>query len=304
MEPRSLSTFVCAITPFDANGALDEAATTSLINRFGQAGIGTYVGGSSPGEGYALTLAETERLFVIAKDAMAGRAPVRAMGIEPRTVGELLDRLSIADAVGLDGAQIYSLDCGHGNRPTPTEMERYYRTVLETVTLPCVLSSHMAAGYLLPLDLISTLLNEYPHLIGVNCTTFDVGYLTRLLDVCRDRADVHVGGPMQALQALSLGAQGFLSADGNLAPELCASVIKHFAAGDTAALYASHRQLIGLFRINTWGGSMRWLKAAMEVLGLEGHHLRSPYVSLDATAAESIRRQLTALDIPELGLHP
>jgi len=224
------------------------------------------------------------------------------MGIEPRTVGELLDRLAIASSVGLDGAQIYSLDCGHGNRPTPAEMERYYRTVLETVDLPMTLSSHMAAGYLLPLDLIATLLAEYPHLVGVNCTTFDVGYLTRLLDVCRGRADVHVGGPTQALQALSLGAQGFLSADGNLAPQLCASVIRHFAAGDTAALHASHRQLIGLFRINAWGGSMRWLKAAMEILGLGGHHLRSPYVSLDATATESIRRQLAALDIPELGL--
>lgn len=302
MEHRPLSTLVCAVTPFASDGSLDEQATRALVQRFGEAGVGTYVGGSSPGEGYALTLTETERLFTIAKDAMAGRAPVRAMGIEPRTVHELLERLRIASSVGLDGVQIYSLDCGHGNRPTATEMERYYRTVLEEITLPTALSSHMAAGYLLPLDLVTTLLADYPHLTGVNCTTFDVGYLTRLLDVCRDRADVHVGGPMQALQALSLGAQGFLSADGNLAPQLCASVIRHFAAGDTAELYACHRQLIGLFRINVWGGSMRWLKAAMQVLELGGHHLRSPYVSLDDAALTSIRRQLVALDLPELSL--
>jgi 4-hydroxy-tetrahydrodipicolinate synthase len=296
---RELSTLVCAVTPFDQFGDLDSGAVVGLMDRFADAGIGTYIGGSSPGEGYALSLAETEHLFGVAKQAMAGRQPLRAMGIEPHNADELILRIRIAESVGLDGVQLYSLDSGHGNIPSPAELEGYFRRLAESTALPLYLSSHMASGYLIPLDVLQRLLADYPHILGLNVTTPDLGYLSRVIDLAHDRADVHVGGPVQALTAFALGAQGFLSADGNIAPRLCGSVVAHQQAGELDAAQAAYNRLIRLFRINAWGGSMRWLKSAMHVLGLPGYHLREPFLALSEADREKIRLALDELGIAE-----
>src|SRR5438270_61021 len=117
-------TFCCAITPFDDDGQLDEEALRFHMNRLANAGVGAYLGTASPGEGHTLSDAETERLYGIGKDSIAGRVPVRAMGAEPRTAQEFTRYIRIAESVGLDAVQLYSLDMGHGNRPTDEEQER------------------------------------------------------------------------------------------------------------------------------------------------------------------------------------
>jgi 4-hydroxy-tetrahydrodipicolinate synthase len=297
---RTPSTLVCTVTPFDADGRLDEEALRLLIDRFGKAGVGTFLASSSPGEGFALTLDETERLFAVAKQTMAGRAPVRAMGIEPHNANETLAILRIAEAVGLDAMQLYCLDCSHGNRPTDAELERFFRTLLEQMSIPAVLSTHFLLGYMIPIDVLDRLLADYPHVIGINASTNDLGYLTRVTQVAEGRADVHVGGPMHALSGLALGAQGFLSTEGAIAPRLCASVIEGFARGDQAATFSAYRRLMRLSSINVWpGGSVRYIKSSLRILGQPGWHTRPPYLPLDESVHDGIRKGFDALRIAE-----
>ena len=298
MSAREPSTFVCTVTPFDEAGRLDEEAATRLYRRLAEAGVGAYVGSSSPGEGYALSLDETERLYGVALAAADGRVPVRAMGIEPHTPEQLEALIHLAESCHLEAMQLYCLDAGHGNKPDPRELKRYFRGLLESMRLPAVLSSHVFNGYVVEAELIDRLLVDYPHIIGVNVTNPDIAYVTRIIDVVDGRADVHVGGPMQALAALALGAQGFLGTEGNLDPWACAALIEHYRAGRLAETFAAYSKIIHLFGMNVWpGGSMRWLKAAMKVLGLPGWHLRSPWLALDDDAHARIAVQLDALGV-------
>jgi hypothetical protein len=57
--------------------------------------------------------------------------------------------------------------------------------------------------------LLEKLFADYPHLIGIHCTTSDLGYLARLIELASGRADVHTGGPLLAPVTLALGGQGF-----------------------------------------------------------------------------------------------
>ncbi len=177
---RPPSTLVCTVTPFDGEGRLDEEALRLLVERYGQAGVGTYLASSSPGEGFSLTLEETERLYAVAKEAMSGRAPVRAMGVEPHNAKETLAILRVAESVGVDAMQLYCLDCSHGNRPTDAELEAFFRKILEQMSIPAVLSTHFLLGYMIPLHVLERLLPDYPHIIGINVSTNDLGYLTRV----------------------------------------------------------------------------------------------------------------------------
>ena len=295
------STFCCTVTPFDADRKLDEQVWRGMLRRLRDAGIGAAIGTASPGEGHALSAAETETLYGIAHEELHGHVPVRAMGAEPRSPEELLKTGRIAESVGLDAMQLYSLDLGHSNVPSPPELERYFRTLLEGLSIPAVLSSHHFSGYVIPLGLIEKLLSDYPHLIGVHCTTSDLGYLARLIQLSAGRSQVHTGGPLLAPVVLALGGQGFLSTEAFFVPETAQSLIRSFQAGDMEGMHAAYRALMRLFCANAWpGGSIRFTKGAMRVLGLGGWHLRSPYLPLPDEELPKVRAALSGAGIPEL----
>ncbi len=109
MKPRALSTFCCSITPFAADGSLDERALRAHFARLSAAGVGVYVAGSSPGEGYALSRDEVRRCLEIAVAELRGRVPVRAMGVEPRSARDMVEHTALAAACGVDAVQILSL---------------------------------------------------------------------------------------------------------------------------------------------------------------------------------------------------
>lgn len=295
------SAYCCTITPFGPDGELDLEAVRVLVGRLGEGGVGAFIGTSSPGEGFSLTLEETERFYATAKEAMGGRQQVRAMGVEPHSADETYRLIKVAEAAGLDAMQLYCLDLSHGNQPTTPELERFFRTNLERMTIPAVLSTHFMLGYVIPVEVIARLLDDYPHLVGINCTTQSIPYLLSVLDVARGRAEVHVGGPQQAVTVLALGGQGFLCTEAILVPKLVGSLVASAAAGDDKAAAAAYHGVMSLAAVNRWaGGSVRFTKAAMRVLGLPGHHLRPPYLPLDDPAHEEIRAGIAALGIDDI----
>jgi len=297
VSDRRASTFVISLTAFREDGALDEAGQRGHFRRLASAGIGVYVGGSGSGEGYVLTRDERRRLFEIAREELSGRVPVRAMGVEPRSAGEVIELARDAREVGLDAIQLYSLDQGHGYRPRPEELERYLGDVLDAVDCPVVLSSHQAMGYDLPSSLVARIVERHPNVIGINFTHQALPGLVRMLEVLDGRIDLHVGGPMQALTALALGAQGFLSSEGNLAPRLCVSVIEHHRRGELAARDAAFAKVLRLFTATQRGGGMSAAKGALRRLGLPGGWPRRPRLPVEASVAADLAGCFEALGL-------
>jgi len=297
MEP---SVFAISITPFDAAGRLDEPALRAHLERLAVAGVGVYLGGGGSGEGFTLDGAEARRVLEVGVDQIGGRVPVRAMGTEPRTARQMVDHLAMAADVGVDAAQVYSLDPGHGHRPTPAEVERYLREVLAATELPCIVSSHQSVGYRVPPALLATLADEHPHLVGVNCSHGEVGALVAICEAVAGRLEIHVGGPAQALTALALGAQGYLSSEANLAPRLCASVIDGYVAGDLARTFSSFGEVVRLSGLLYGHGGIRATKAVLSHLGLPGGVVRPPQLGVDDEVVRAVVEHLVAAGIPAL----
>jgi 4-hydroxy-tetrahydrodipicolinate synthase len=264
--------------------------------------VGVYVAGSSPGEGYALSRDEVRRCLEIAVDEIGGRVPVRAMGVEPRSASQMVELVEVAGAAGVDAVQVYSLDIGHGGRPGAETLERYFRTAIEAARVPCVVSSHYFGGYVLEPGLLRRLLDDYEHLIGLNVTSPEIPYLVRVLDAVGGRAAVHVGGPMHALTALALGAQGFLSSEANYAPRLAQQVIDGHLAGDHAASAAAWAVLMRLMTGmgDVPGMSVRYVKAMLGALGHAGTTLREPHLPLTDEERARAAKRLAALGVREL----
>jgi 4-hydroxy-tetrahydrodipicolinate synthase len=293
----SPSTYVVGITPFAADASLDEAALRAHLQRLAAAGVGVYLGGSGSGEAYTLDAYEARRVLEIGVEALRGRVPVRAMGVEPRSAREMIAYARVAADVGVDALQVYSLDVGHGNRPRSDELRRYLSDVLDAVTLPVVLSSHFSVGYALPPDLVAELVDEHDGIIGIHCSHDDLTVLVALLDAVGDRIEVHVGGPMHALSCLALGGHGFLSSEGNLAPRLCVSVVDAYARGDFAACQGAYARLLRLHAGLRRLGGIAATKYALELLGLPGGTVRPPRLAVDGDRRAAVAALVDALDL-------
>jgi 4-hydroxy-tetrahydrodipicolinate synthase len=296
-QPERASTFVISITPFAADGSIDEAAVRGHFRRLAASGIGVYVGGGGSGEGYTLSRADNERLFAIAVEELKGKVPCRAMGVEPRTAAQMTEFLGIAAAAGMEAAQVYSLDVGHAHVPTPGELDAYFSAVMDAAEIPMVLSTHQSVGYRIPPELVVSLA-QHEGVVGVNCTHPDLGYLATVVDGVAAKKDVHVGGPMQGLTALSLGAQGYLSSEGNLAPKTCVQVVKCYAAGDMIGMMEAFAKVIRLSSGLYGNGGIRVTKAVLNHLGLPGGYPRLP--RLPATD-ERLDRALAVVNSMDLG---
>jgi 4-hydroxy-tetrahydrodipicolinate synthase len=111
---------------------------------------------------------------------------------------------------------------------------------------------------------------------------------------------VHVGGPLQALSALGLGANGFLSSEANLTPQLCRSVIGAYESGAGRELLAAFGRLARLSMALYGHGGIRATKAVLNRLGLPGGYPRKPQLPADDATVDALMTLLADLQIGEL----
>jgi 4-hydroxy-tetrahydrodipicolinate synthase len=209
------------------------------------------------------------------------------MGVEARSAADMGEYAQVAAGAGVDAAQIYSLDLGHGHLPTQAEVLEYLVDVLSATRIPCVLSTHQSVGYRIAVESIAQVVDRFDHVVGVNCSHADLAYLAAIVDAVGDRVEVHVGGPLQALAALSLGAHGFLSSEANLAPRTCNAVIAAYEQGSDDELLHTFDRVARLSMALYGAGGIRATKAVLRRLGLPGGYVRKPLLPVaDATVDE------------------
>lgn len=291
------STLVISLTPFDEHDRLDVDAFRAHLRRMRDAGIGVYVGGGGSGEGYTLTPAETLTVLRTAAEELNGHVPGRAMGVEPRSAKEMLELAAVVADAGLDSMQVYSLDTGHGRMPRADELETYFCDILDELPVKAVLSTHQSVGYWLQVDALRRLVDRYDNIIGINVTNPDIAYLIRVIDAVGDRIEIHVGGAMQGLTALALGANGFLTSEGNLAPRLTQSVIDRWVAGDLTGAADAFARVLRLYAAMAGVGGVSGTKAALNQLGLPGGYPRKPRLAVSPEWDARIRDILLEHDI-------
>ncbi|HUP73597.1 MAG TPA: dihydrodipicolinate synthase family protein [Acidimicrobiales bacterium] len=298
---RVPSVYVISLTPFDERERLDEPALRAHLQRMKAAGIGVYAGGAGSGEAYTLSPDEMRRVLEIAVDELRGHVPVRAMGVEPRTANEMIAFGKVCKASGVDAMQVYSLDIGHVGKPSNDEIERYLDDVLSNIEVPAVISTHFSVGYFVPVPIMARVCERYDHVIGINCTSPDINYLTQLSSTIDERVEIHTGLMTQALGALAVGASGYLATEANVVPRLCVEVIDRYRAGDLDGLMAAYGRLLRFSdKLLGDGGSIKATKATLRLLGLPGGIPRRPRLPLDdAAATERLIQMIDELRVRE-----
>ncbi len=225
------------VTPFDADGAVDERAFRDLVEWQIAEGSAALVACGTTGE--AATLPKDEHFAVVrlAVEQARGRVPViaGAGSNDTRVAGE---NLRAAKAAGADAALMVP---PYYNRPSQEGIARHFGALAANAPLPIVLYNvpGRTVTDILPATVARIVSAARGVFVGIKDATGD------LKRVSEHRAALGAhwcqlsGNDDLALPFNALGGTGCISVTANVAPRLCAA----FQAASIAGDYAHAREL-------------------------------------------------------------
>ena len=278
------------VTPF-RDGAIDEPALRTLVERQIDAGIDGLVPCGSTGESATLSHDEHERVIDIVVDAAAGRVPVVA-GTGSNNTQEAIRLTSHAKEAGASGALLIS---PYYNKPTQAGLVAHYEAVARASELPLLVYNipGRTSSNVLPETLARLAHVEY--VVGVKESCGDIDQIAHVVAQCPDDFTVLSGDDAVVLPLLAVGGDGVISTTSNVAPKEMIALVRAFQAGDNAEALRIHQRLLPLFDALFCETNPSPVKAALSIMGLIGDEIRLPLTAISQPNREGLQMVLKDL---------
>lgn len=273
------------ITPFTADGAVDEKAFQDFVQWQIDQGTHGLVPVGTTGECPTLTHDEHKRVVELCIEVAKGKVPVIA-GTGSNSTHETIDFTRAAEKSGADAALVV---VPYYNKPSQEGLYQHYKAVHDATDIPIVI--YNVPGRTIIDMSVETMarLAELPRVVGVKDATADLArpLKTRLAvgaDFCQ------VSGEDATITAfLAQGGVGCISVTSNVAPALCAQLHNAWQAGDLDTVWALRDQLMPLHDALFCESSPVPVKYAVSLLGKCNHLLRQPLLPASPKAQETVR---------------
>ncbi|MCH1868775.1 5-dehydro-4-deoxyglucarate dehydratase [Nocardioides sp. CFH 31398] len=267
------------VTHFTAERELDEAAYREhLAWLSGYRVAGLFAAGGT-GEGFSLTLEETDRVVRAAVEAVDGATPV----IAPATgsTANAVAQAKAAEAAGADGILLMP----------PYLTEASQDGLVEHISAVCEASSlgvvfYSRANAVLKAEAVEKACDRNPTLIGFKDGVGSIEEMTRTYARMGDRL-VYVGGlptaEVFALPLLQLGVTTYSSAIFNFVPEFALTFYDAVRRQDQTAVYAMLNEFVIPYtqlRDAQRGYAVSIVKAGLQVIGRPAGPVRPPLTDL------------------------
>ncbi|HEY0160403.1 MAG TPA: 4-hydroxy-tetrahydrodipicolinate synthase [Thermoanaerobaculia bacterium] len=260
------------ITPFRADGSLDEGAFEKFVNWQIEEGINFLVPCGTTGENPTLTPDEHRRVVELTIRTANGRVPVLAgagSNSTPRAV-ELAQQ-----AVDLGAAGILTIT-PYYNKPTPDGLLRHFGAQAAAVdrmkpNFPMILYNVPGrTGLNMTAETTLRIGRELPNVVGVKEASANMEQILTILRERRDGFLLLSGDDAWTLPLLGCGADGVISVASNEVPRLMRQLVD-----DRDVVI--HNRLLPLLLGNFIEASPGPVKAALKMMGiLESDTLRPP----------------------------
>lgn len=287
-----LSGSICAlVTPFSAEGGLDEAALHALIDEQLAAGAGGLVVAGSTGEAAMLDRREFARVLELAVARVAGRVPVLA-GTGLAGTAATVAQTRLARDHGIDAALVVT---PFYVRPTQEGLYMHYCEVADHGDLPVVLYNvpGRTGCDLLP-ETVARLAG-HGRIIGIKEAVAGEDRLRALLALQDEGFTVLSGDDPTACAAQLAGARGVISVAANVVPGAFVELCDHAGAGragQAQAIDARLRPLYEILGVESNPIPAKWL---LHRRGLCGPDPRLPLTTLSPALRPRVEAVLDGL---------
>lgn len=283
------------VTPFRADGSLDEATLRNLILRQIDAGIDFLVPCGTTGESPTLTHEEHLRVVEITVELAKGRVPVLA-GAGGYNTAEVTALARELEAIGADG--ILSVT-PYYNKPTQEGLYQHYRAIANAVSLPIILYSVQGrTGVNIEPGTVKRLAG-IENVIGIKEASGSIGQMAAILNIVPDEFIVLSGDDAITLPLIALGGRGVISVVSNEIPAEMTQLVRLALQGNISGAREIHRRFHSLMEVNFVESNPIPVKAAMAEMGLLEPCWRLPLVAPKAENLARVRGVLASLGLAE-----
>ena len=285
------------VTPFKADGAIDEDRLRALVDRQINAGVRLLVPCGTTGESATMSEAEDQRVIAITVEVARGRARVIA-GTGSNSTAAAIEYSQRARDLGADAMLQVA---PYYNKPTQEGMYTHFRAIAEAIpatpimlyNVPGRTSSNIAAQTVLRLA------RDCENIVAIKEAS---GNLSQIMEILRERPAkfrVLSGDDAVTLPLIALGADGIVSVASNEIPDLMSRMTELALDGNWPEARALHYRLLPLMEINFIESSPGPVKAAMAMMGLLEENFRLPLVPIQEKSRGLIREVITELGLME-----
>jgi len=285
------------VTPFAANGLVDEDRMRSLIERQINGGVRMLVPCGTTGESATMTEEEDERVIGLTIEVAQNRAKVIA-GAGSNSTAAAIEYSKRARDLGADAVLQVA---PYYNKPTQEGLDAHFRAIAEAIPdMPIMLynvpgrtSSNIAAQTVLRLA------RDCENIVAIKEAS---GNLSQIMEILRERPNnFHVlsGDDAVTLPLIALGAEGIVSVASNEVPDLMSMMTDLALDGNWGEARELHYRLLPLMEVNFIESSPGPLKAAMAMMGLLDEKFRLPLVPIQENSRKRIREVISELGLLE-----
>ena len=278
------------VTPFTANGAIDETALRQFIAWQLEEGIDYIVPCGSTGEAATMTADEQRRVVEITVDVVAGRIPVLAGATSNDTARAIVNSRMMRDA----GATHVLHASPAYNKPPQRGIAAHFRAIADSIDLPVVVynvpgrtGSNVAAETTLELA-------EHPNIVAVKEASGNLGQITEIIRHRPPHFAVLSGDDTLTLAVFAAGGDGVTSVTSNATPALVVRLCASARRGDFDEARALDNQLAPWTHAAFVESNPIPVKAALAMMGRIGNNLRLPLVPLAPQHDAIVRAALIA----------
>lgn len=279
------------VTPFSADGKLDVDAGVALAARLVDRGVDLLAISGTTGESPTTTESEKADLLRAVVDAVGTRATVIA-GAGTYDTAHSIELARNAQRAGAHGLLVVT---PYYSRPSQEGLVAHFTAVADATDLPVTLYD-IPGRSVVPIasDTIRKLA-EHPRIVAVKDAKGDLNMGADL--IASTGLTFYSGDDALNLPWLSVGAAGFISVIGHLAPERLRALLEAYTAGEVVRAREINVTLLPLHAAMARLGGVAMSKGGLRLLGVEVGEPRLPQLMPTGDQLEALAADLRAVGV-------
>ena len=285
---------VALITPFHADGSIDEGALVRLVEYQISSGADFLCIMGTTAETPTLSSDEKRHLKELLVERVGGRVPL-LMGCGGNCTAAVIADLQSTDLTGIDG--VLSV-CPMYNKPSQEGLYQHFRAIALASPVPVVLYNVPGrTGVNMTAETTLRLARDFDNIVAIKEASGNITQMDDIIKQKPDGFDVISGDDGITFPLITLGAVGVISVIGNALPREFSRMVRLALNGDYDSALRIHHKFAELFKLLFVDGNPAGVKAMLHAMGMIENQLRLPLVPTRLTTMEQISSILRELDI-------
>jgi dihydrodipicolinate synthase/N-acetylneuraminate lyase len=281
--------FPALTTKFTKQDTLDFGVFGNNLEAQINAGVNGVIIGGSLGEASVLSSEEKEALIKVSVEKAEGRIPV-LLNIAEGSTKEAIRQVDLARHWGAKGVMVlppmrYKSD----HRETVT----FFGTIAASTDLPIIIYNN-PIDYKTEVtgDMFEALLGSYSNIEAVKDSTRDVSNVTRLINRFGSRLKILCGVDTLAMEALQMGAHGWVAGLVCAFPQETVSIFRLIGAGRIQEALEIYRWFMPLLELDIHTKLVQYIKLAESETGLGTEYVRAPRLILEGEERKQVLEKI------------